>query len=270
MEKTKYYKSLLRRYKILGKTEDDLKNNWDTIQEYKRDSRSLQALSLKYCEIKGKQLYELYKSFSSKEELIKLLGEEKYKEIKLKNYKYLTLDHYIEKYGYDLGTEYYRKSKSRNLEFFICKYGEELGKEKYNSYIKKLKSNRTSKWSLEICETIKEYFPDLKYYGKKEKRLYVKKQYYEYLKKYVIMPDIYYNNKVIEFHGDVFHANPFFYNKTDKPHPFNDKIAKDIWELDEKKYFYYNVLNIPYMVIWENEYKNDKQGVIYKCLMFLT
>ena len=76
------------------------------------------------------------------------------------------------------------------------------------------------------------------------------------------------NNKLIEFNGDYWHANPLFYG----PMSFikaKNKKAKDIWEYDNikintAKYQGYDVL-----VIWENEYKTNKEETINKCIDFL-
>ena len=43
-------------------------------------------------------------------------------------------------------------------------------------------------------------------------------------------------NKIIEYQGDQYHANPLKYKATDYPHPFRKNMsAEDIWEYDKNK-----------------------------------
>lgn len=61
---------------------------------------------------------------------------------------------------------------------------------------------------------------------------------------------------IIEFNGDVFHANPKIYDNCDNPNPFNKTLtAEEIWEADNRKVNY--ALNNGYkiIIIWENVYK---------------
>ena len=44
------------------------------------------------------------------------------------------------------------------------------------------------------------------------------------------------NKKIIEYNGDMYHANPKKYKKTDTPNPYRkDKTAQQIWEFDKIK-----------------------------------
>ena len=79
------------------------------------------------------------------------------------------------------------------------------------------------------------------------------------------------NKKIIEYNGDMYHANPKKYKKTDTPHPYRkNKTSLEIWESDKNKLTTaknngYNVL-----VIWDSEYRwGNKEKVIKKCLNFL-
>ncbi len=75
------------------------------------------------------------------------------------------------------------------------------------------------------------------------------------------------NNKVIEFNGDFWHANPLK-NKPD------DKIGgwtkvKDIWLHEELRIKFLKRQNYKVLVVWEAEYTEDKEKVLEKCYNFL-
>lgn len=61
----------------------------------------------------------------------------------------------------------------------------------------------------------------------------------------------------IEFNGDIFHANPAYYNENDTPNPFKNNTAKEIWQADKLKNLSLQSLGYKVLIIWESEYKND-------------
>lgn len=75
--------------------------------------------------------------------------------------------------------------------------------------------------------------------------------------------------KVIEFNGDFWHCNPKKYNK-DYYHEIWKKSANEIWKQDKvKERFIKESMGYELLVIWESEYKKDKQKTIQKCIDFL-
>ena len=80
--------------------------------------------------------------------------------------------------------------------------------------------------------------------------------------------------RVIEFNGDFWHANPKIYTAESKINipGSNSKIAKDIWEFDKTRLEF--VRKFPYitdiLIIWEQEYREDENKTIQKCIQFLT
>lgn len=58
----------------------------------------------------------------------------------------------------------------------------------------------------------------------------------------------------IEYNGDIFHANPKFYKKDDKPNPRDpEKTSEEIWKKDEEKIkLLEKDHNIRTIVIWES------------------
>jgi len=68
---------------------------------------------------------------------------------------------------------------------------------------------------------------------------------------------------VIEFNGDIFHANPLLFNKDDYI-PLIQMIAKEKWKKDRAKNFRLRRLGWQVIVIWEYEWNNHKENVIKK------
>ena len=80
--------------------------------------------------------------------------------------------------------------------------------------------------------------------------------------------DIRYKNKIIEYHGDYWHCNPIKY-KENYYHSQQRKTAREIWDKDcIKKQSLINH-NYELLVVWESDYKKDKEGTIEKCQILL-
>lgn len=78
------------------------------------------------------------------------------------------------------------------------------------------------------------------------------------------------NKKIIEYNGDDYHANPNKYKSYDFPNPFRkDLSAKEIWVKDNKKIQLANSNGFDVLVIWDSEYKKNKEEIINKCKNFL-
>lgn len=77
------------------------------------------------------------------------------------------------------------------------------------------------------------------------------------------------NKKIIEFNGDYWHCNPkfyteYFFNKT------KQKTAKEIWDYDNIKNEYASIsLGYDVLVIWENDFKQNKEKTIQLCIDFI-
>lgn len=85
-----------------------------------------------------------------------------------------------------------------------------------------------------------------------------------------IKPDYIYNNKIIEFNGDVFHANPYLFADDSYPHPFlKEVMAKEIRIRDKKRIEVLKNRGYEVKVVWENDFRNDKEKVIQECKDFL-
>lgn len=85
--------------------------------------------------------------------------------------------------------------------------------------------------------------------------------------------DYFFNGKVIEFNGDVWHANPLKFKPMDHPliNHFNSSItSKEIWDRDAQRLNDIRELGYEVLIIWEYDYKNDPIGVIDKCRKFIN
>lgn len=220
----------------------------------------------------GKKDLEFYTRRHGLKKATKLL-ERRRRECKY----YGSLEYYIDTHGEEEGRRKIKKDKSRGIDYYVDKYGEEEGKKRHS--IKKTNRKRSkfrgySKWSKEICDAIKEHVPDLLHYAENEKRwciaenhksIFTTNKYKKYVK-----PDLVFKNKIIEFNGDAFHANPKLFESHDTPNPFSDLPSHLIQKIDEEKYNYYTKIGYEVLVIWESDYKKDKDKEIAKCVQFLT
>ena len=76
------------------------------------------------------------------------------------------------------------------------------------------------------------------------------------------------SNKIIEFNGDFWHMNPSIYDEN-----YFNKIskiyAKDKWEIDKIKIECARKNGYDVLIVWEHDYRKDKENTIQKCLNFL-
>ena len=88
-----------------------------------------------------------------------------------------------------------------------------------------------------------------------------------------VMFDFCYKTKLIEFNGDMFHANPKTYVATDTPHKHlrisKDWTAEKIWKYDAEKTKIATDAGYEVHVVWELEWKKDKEKVLRECKTFL-
>jgi hypothetical protein len=263
---------------------------------YKARGASLENYIARHGETKGRQVWDKYlakraKSYEEKhksghvfpkynlEYYVKLYGEEQGKKVyfqKINSQRYkVSKSYYIDQFGPIMGPIYCRKNKDHNsLDYFKEKYGEENAEELYSANCLKISSstagnhNRYSKISKELFDKIKETITDLHYYGENEMTWATSGILKETQR--AICPDLYYKGKIIEFNGDLFHANPLIFTGDDTPHPYNKKLtASEIWKHDARREEYYKSKDYSILVIWESEYKQKQQEIIDKCIQFL-
>ena len=181
---------------------------------------------------------------------------------KTQQYSGNNINYFIEKYGEEDGIKKFEKinkSKANTFNNFIQRYGNELGKQKWNLYLNNKKRNY-SQISINLFKELENQFPNLTfYYEENEVSFYDEKnnRYYFYD---CYIPE---KNLIIEFNGDLFHANPKIFNENDTPNPYNKNItAKEIWEYDKMKNNF--IINKGYhlIIVWEKDYKENKEKVL--------
>jgi hypothetical protein len=162
----------------------------------------------------------------------------------------------IEKWGYERGLEIFNKRQEKWFKSLIDNENIFIG---------------YSKISQEIFKKIEESINGEFLYAEKGGELKIKKEkggYYFY-----DFTDIK-NKKIIEYNGDMYHANPLKYKANEYPHPFRKNItSKEIWDKDFKKIKTAEDNGFEVLVIWDSDYRykglENKQKVIQKCINFL-
>lgn len=79
------------------------------------------------------------------------------------------------------------------------------------------------------------------------------------------------NNKIIEFNGDFFHANPTKYKDNDiiKISENEQYKASELWNKDKMKIDKLKELNYSVFIVWESDVKNQLDVELEKCVNFL-
>jgi len=163
------------------------------------------------------------------------------------------------------------------LEKCIEKWGPEEGIKKFNERQEKWLNSiwKNAKYgyshiSQELFKAIEEELPGNYLYGSKNYELKLESEsgisYYLY-----DFTDID-NKKIIEYHGDLFHANPKLFEANDNPMPYKKDLKSiDIWKKDQSKEKTAKINGYEYLVIWDSDFMNKekKKEVIEKCINFL-
>ena len=184
------------------------------------------------------------------------------------------LQYFIDKYGEDVGLKKYEelnRKKAITEDNLIRKYGEEVGKAKYKNIIEK----RDLGYS-EISQLLFNMIDDSYYPSKIESRYASKnsevKLYYNAsngIKSYYCL-DYVLGNKVIEFYGDLWHANPKKYlsGQNIKYGKFT-KNVDEIWKKDQIRIFNIEQHGFKVKIVWESDFSKDRLKVVNQCIDFL-
>ena len=76
-------------------------------------------------------------------------------------------------------------------------------------------------------------------------------------------------NKVIEFYGDQIHANPRYFKHGDESNGIVTHNVQKIWDRDARKQKIITDNGYDLLVVWEHDYKWNKESTIQKCKDFL-
>lgn len=215
----------------------------------------------------------------AKEEIKKLQSNNSKKRKKYVTTK--TIDYWLEK-GYteeEAKKNISESQKTFSLEKCITKFGKEEGLKKWEERQKKWQKTLHeshnmhvgySKISQELFEIIEKFYEederDYIFYGSKNREFTIRQNEKTYVYDFTDLK----NRKIIEFNGDIYHANPNIFNEKDRPNPFKkEKTSKEIWDFDKNKKNVAEDNGFEELIIWENDYKNNKQQVIEQCKQFL-
>ena len=177
-----------------------------------------------------------------------------------------TLEKCIEKYGEEEGTRRYidrQKNWSAKVEL-------QYQKGLFSKIPHSQNSSIYSKFEKDIVDSIIELLDinidDIYCYKTSQFRL---ENTNESCKNKIFSYDLKIGNKIIEFNGDFWHMNPDVYD-SDYVHPYSNLSAEEKWEFDEIKLNCAFQNGYDVLTIWEQEYNENKEATIQKCVEFLT
>ena len=161
----------------------------------------------------------------------------------------------LERYLVDFGEEgrdiIKRMKNTTSLDKFVERYGEIIGREKYINWIENVTS--CHQWYSKVSqELFWRLFEDLNLLEHETRFYELNSEEQFYLNDKVIRVDFKYKNKIIEFNGDYWHANPELYSKSDKL--VKGKTAESIWAKDASRIDRLTSAGYEIMVVWENEW----------------
>lgn len=172
------------------------------------------------------------------------------------------------------------RQKTFNLDKCIKKYGETEGLRIWNERQMKWKKSLLENGNLKCgySKISQELFYILleKYDIDERGNIYFATKNQEY---YISMKNnVFYqydftdrkNKKIIEYNGDVYHANPDFYKIGDTPHPFRkNETFEYLRDKDKNKVDAAEEKGFSILTIWDSEYRKDPEKVIQECIDFL-
>lgn len=80
-------------------------------------------------------------------------------------------------------------------------------------------------------------------------------------------PDAVYEDKIIEFFGDYWHGNPKKYSADSQ---LFHGPAYQTWESDAKRIQEFHDAGFKTLIVWEDDYRQEKETVLEKCKQFLN
>lgn len=201
------------------------------------------------------------------------LGEKKWFEYcQREAYAGNSFEYFIEKLGQEEGTKKYiqvNMEKQLTLQNFVRKYGPIDGPKKFDELKHKSYSTCSQELFFELDRRLGKFAEKSAFELKNgEASLVIKIDD----KPRVVRPDYLLGNKIIEFYGDLWHANPKKYAPNDVvilPYGLDEIIAKDIQKRDEARKESLKKSGYQVKVVWENDYKLNTAEIIDECCKFL-
>jgi hypothetical protein len=174
----------------------------------------------------------------------------------------------------------HKRQQTFSLEICIEKYGYDEGRKIFNDRQHKWQNSLKNSIKLGYSKISQELFNSLlELYNEEDKQYihYATNNSEIYLDKedgtglYIYDFTDLKNMKMIEYQGDIYHANPNVYEADEYPHPYQkDLTSEDIWNKDaeKKELAYKNGYEL--LIIWDSEFVDNKESVINKCKQFLN
>ena len=225
---------------------------------------TLDKCIFKYGEIEGQKIFR-----NRQEKWQETLNKNNDK-IELNKKRGLSKEKFIEKHGQEMFNKSVELKKfGSSKEGLIENYGLDFYNKRINKTKVVLKNrgfNKYSKISLELFLEIEKNIDLDCFYGKNEKII----QFYADEKYFCFYADFMCENKIIEFYGDYFHGNPEVYNK-DKiiGSKYKHFSAEDAWKKDSDRINLIKNQGYDILIIWENDYKKDKEKIKNKCVEWI-
>lgn len=184
-------------------------------------------------------------------------SEEEAKKLVSESQKHFSKEICIEKYGEEKGLKVWQERQDKWQEILKSKPAEEIAR---INRLKLTKGITVSKAEKEILSEVKKSNPKLEVIHQLTLSDSNKKQY---------IYDISAGNKIIEYHGDFWHANPKKYS-SNFVNPRTKLKASDKWKADQDKIQFAQDQSYEVLIIWESDFKENKEEVLTKCIQFLT
>lgn len=280
-------------------------NKEDVDKKNKSMAVTLERMIRDYGEVEGKKRFDSYREKQAKSNSFeykqKKYGWTKEQFDEYNKSRSVTLEHLVERHGKEKGAkmwdnyckrqsetstneyirdvhgekylQYVNNAKKRNKTFFYEKYKNDpdMAKKKWEESIKRRQfHSRVSKPSIKLFDSISSKFTNNNFvYGeKKEKYIFIDNG------NDVTFVDFFDENtrKIIEFNGQVYHADPRFYKPTDQPIKFNGEMstAQEIWDRDKERMDTLKELGYEVMIVWETDFHSNPEKVIDECVAFLN
>lgn len=171
-----------------------------------------------------------------------------------------SLDKCIEKYGVEEGTKIWKERQNKWQDTMNSKPEEE----RIAINRKKISSSNISKSEQELFDTIKKH-----YINAVQQNVIVSKTSND-----IYLYDITVGNKIIEYNGNYWHCDEKRFTDENSVARYSRTgfpiLVKDIRERDARKIQTAKDNGYEVFIVWESEYKNNKQKVVEECLKFLS
>lgn len=178
-------------------------------------------------------------------------SEEEAREKLSERQRTFTLEKCIERHGEEAGTKIWKARQKKWQETLNSKDPDEIAR---INILKGKGGSKISKAEYEIFEILKDKGFEVAQQSRVSSRAY----FY----------DIMIGNKIIEYNGDYWHMNPKKFQNDD----FNSRLnmlAEEKWGKDAEKINHAIECGYEVMIIWERDFKKDREAAIQKCLEFI-